>query len=96
MSSVLLGIATVLIGWGSFLVASAALDRTANQATKLGRIIRGGMTEFIGLLFWLGGYFAGGSNQILAPALILGLAIGGTLGIFHVLLRNRNAAPPPN
>lgn len=91
MSSVVLGLSTILCFFGAFWGVTSVFEKGLTDRLRLGRLMRSVATESLGILLWTIAYAMGAKPALAVPALIISLAIGSTFGVFHCLLRGRIA-----
>lgn len=93
MVYVLLALATVALVAGGFLVFSAATDRRTKDVVRMGRLMRGGGIETLGVLLWTFAWSEGAKPSFTLPVLIVSVAIGSMAGLFHGVMTNRRIPP---
>ncbi len=84
-----MALAAILCSWGTFLIVTTLFRQDLQPRIFAGKILRGAMTETIGLVCWLIGFVLGAKPGLALPVLILGLGAGGTAGVFHSLVVSR-------
>ncbi|MBL8047459.1 MAG: hypothetical protein JNJ45_02135 [Chthonomonas sp.] len=88
---ILLGLAFVLISWGSWAIMSAFFDRTKPETKRLGKLLRGMVTELLGLTSFLGGYFSDTKASFAFLVFFGALFLGSGSGMFHAVLSGRRS-----
>jgi hypothetical protein len=91
MENVLLALGAVLVVIGGYLVFSAAIDRRSKEAVRLGKLMRGGGIETVGVLLWTFGWSEGAKPTFALPVLMLAIGAGTLAGMLDGMIRNRRA-----
>lgn len=60
---------------------------------KVGRAIRGMITETVGLVFFILSLWTGGKVMIVLPVFLLTLGLSAMAGLIHGVLRSRTMTP---
>jgi len=83
------------VAWASFLILSAVVDRIGNDAARLGRMMRAGLTEILGLTLCVLSLAMGAKMTLALPVFILAIGLGSFAGLCHAILQNYKHASTP-
>lgn len=85
----LLGLSFIFLLWGTFIIFSGFLDKSRTDVSRFGRLIRGMLTETVGLGLFLAGYMLDTKPYFAFLVFFGGLLVGSFLGIIHGGLMGR-------
>lgn len=90
-----LSVGVCLVAWASFLALTAIMDRTSSEAARIGRMVRAGATEILGLTLCALSLAVGAKITLALPVFIVSLGLGSFAGLCHSILRNYRSASKP-
>lgn len=96
MPYALLGLGFILLLLGSFGITGACFDRTKSIEARVGRLIRSFAGEALGIMCVVLAWNSGSRTQFTLGSVIVSIAVGSTVALFHTMMVNRNFGGDPS